>query len=79
MCLDCLALSTEAALSPKSEKQHILKSLRVEIDVIKRLTRTSYELGVINIKSYIAIEKLLQEISRMATGWIKYISERESL
>ena len=80
VCLDCLTLSIEAALSPRSEKAQILKSLRVKIDVMKKLIRILYEIGAINFNTYISIEKLLQEISKMATGWIAYvsISERES-
>jgi len=72
-CLDCLCLSIEAALSAKNDKAPILKKIRLNLEVLKRLIRITNELGAIDFKKYIFLQKQLEEISKMTTGWIKYL------
>ena len=73
----CLKLSIEAALSAKEIKMPILQKIKVEIEVVKRLVRLAQELNIINTKTYLSSEEQLQEISRMTTGWIKYLDKKE--
>jgi len=60
-------------LEPKNNKLPILNSARIKIEVLKRLIRIIQELNIIEKKKYIELELDLQEISKMVTGWIKYL------
>lgn len=75
--LGCLKLSIEAALSAREIKLPILQKIKIEVEVIKRLVRLAQELNIINTKTYLSLEEQLQEISRMTTGWIKYLDKKE--
>lgn len=75
--MDCLKLSIEAALSPKDKKFAILNDLKIQIEVLKHLVRLINELDIIKINSYLEFQAQLQEISKMAAGWIKYSEKRE--
>lgn len=77
-CLNCLHLSIEAALLTKEEKLPIVKKLKIEIEMPKQLVRLEQELGIINEKIYLAWQEKLQEISKMATGWINHLLKKES-
>ena len=71
--IEILSLSIEASLAPRNNKKVILEKMRVKIEVVKHLIRSSCEIHVINEKTYLVIQELLQEISKMANGWIKYM------
>lgn len=75
-CLKCLELSIESALIAKNEKHPILKKLQIQTEILKRLIRLMHELDIIKIKDYLSLQKQLQEISKMANGWIKYLQKR---
>ncbi len=62
-----------AALETKINKVLPLNSARVKIEVLKRLIRLVQELKIIEANKYLALEKDLQEISKMINGWIKYL------
>jgi hypothetical protein len=73
-------LSIEAALLPKVEinkKIPIVKKLQIKIEIPKQLIRLEMELGIISEKTYLVLQEKLQEISRMATGWLEYLQEKE--
>jgi hypothetical protein len=62
-----------AEFSPANKKLEILEDARVLLEVLKHFIRIEYELKIINEKTYIRVEMLIVEISKMANGWIKYI------
>lgn len=76
-CLEIIYLTTKASLANKINKLIFLESARTEIEVLKRLLRIANELLIIQIKTYLKLESDLQEISRMANGWIKYLTQKE--
>ena len=78
LCLESLRLSIKIAFSPRHDKQSDLSQLRIYTEILKRLVRLSYEIQVYNITQYAFLEKELQEISKMATGWLKYVIKKES-
>ena len=61
-----------ASLESKSEKIILLKQARIQIETLKQLIRTEYEIKIISEKIYLTIELKLQEISKMINGWLKY-------
>ena len=60
-------------MESKNNKLPILNLARIKIEVLKRLIRITQELNIIEKKKYIDLESDLQEISKMVTGWIKYL------
>jgi hypothetical protein len=71
-CLDMLTLSIDAALKTKEEKRLFLQQLRCKAEILKHLIRISHELKIFDQKIYIVLEGKLQEISKMAYGWMQY-------
>lgn len=72
-CLDLISISIDAALNQKDTKRPLLHQLRIKIETLKQLIRVMNELKIIEDRPYIILEAQLQEISRMAAGWIKYV------
>ncbi len=75
MTVDAMKNIISASLSRKNQKLEILEYTRVELEVLKNLIRTEYELKIIPEKTYIYTESLLVETSKMTNGWIKYITQ----
>jgi hypothetical protein len=65
-------LSIEAALSAKNSKAPILKKIKLNLEVLKRLIRVTNELCAIDFKKYISLQKQTEEISKMTAGWLSY-------
>lgn len=70
-------MAIETAFSPKEQKSPLLRKIKIEVEVIKRLTRLSAELNIIKQTAYLKLIIDLQEISKMATGWLKYSEKKE--
>ena len=68
-----LALAVSASVASKSEKLRPLETLRIKIELAKHLVRAMQELNIVKVEIYLDISARLQEISRMANGWIKYV------
>jgi len=75
-CLEAISLTIAAALESNKGKLSLLNSIRIKIEILKRLIRVCRDLNIINDKNYISIELNLQEISKMANGWIKYLLKK---
>ena len=71
--LEAFSLLINASLEPKFEKMISVKKARLQIETLKQLFRTEYEIGIIKEKVYLSIELKLQEISKMTNGWLKYL------
>lgn len=74
ICLESVELIITASLEIKDNKLSILQSVRIKIEVLKRLIRLSNQLHIIKNKKYIELISDLQEISKMINGWIKYLN-----
>ncbi len=73
--LDCLKLVIQAALTPKNKKLVFIQELKIKIEITKRLIRLVWELKIITDKKYFSLEQKLIQISKMASGWIKYLTK----
>lgn len=62
-----------ASILAKTDKEQILINTRLSLEILKHLVRTEHELKIIDQKTYIRLESMTIEISKMATGWIKYL------
>lgn len=71
--LDSFSLCIETVYKTRAEKKPSLEKMRTEIEITKQLIRASYEMKIIDEKKYIHFAEMLQEISKMTNGWIKYL------
>ena len=57
-----------------SKQLEILRSLSIQLDMLKIFVRLSHETRCIDKEVYLEIETKIQEIGRMTGGWIKFAS-----
>ena len=74
-CLVLFENIISAAISQKQDKIQFVKNSQKQIEIIKRLIRITYELGIIKDKNYFKISEEAVEISKMINGWIKYLEK----
>lgn len=74
--IDCLVLAIQAALTEKYNKGVVVKKLKILIETGKRLIQIIWELKIITDKKYLLFEQRLQQISKMSSGWIKYLNNK---
>ena len=55
----------------KKDKQETLQRAREHIEVIRLLIRLLKDLQQINLKKYVTINKLVENVSKQITGWQK--------
>lgn len=60
------------SISPKEQKIEILINMSSKIDLLKVLLRLSSDNKSLDTKSYLLLQQKLQEIGKMAGGWLKY-------
>lgn len=77
MVIRSLTLAIDASLKSKPQKRAPLEQLRIEIEKVKHIIRVVYEVKVIKSEGYLELQTPLQEISKMATGWIKYLETKK--
>lgn len=72
--LNVLSLGIEASLLHQKEKVGHLLELRRDAETVKRLVRVANELKIIETKDYVSLSADLQQVSKMANGWIKSLA-----
>ncbi len=73
LCLDITQDFICAALEQKLVKRISLARARIRIETLKRFIRLMRELNIVHEKWYLQTEKELQEISKMTSGWLRYL------
>ncbi|TSC67878.1 MAG: hypothetical protein G01um101472_291 [Parcubacteria group bacterium Gr01-1014_72] len=76
LCVKILTLAVETAFKARSQKLVTLEILRVQIEILKHLIRTEQELEIIDVKMYLRLSEQLVEISKMANGWINFVTQK---
>ena len=71
-----MELSLEATFTKPQNKSFILDKLQIKIEIIKRLARLGWNLKIIEQDEYLEFETQLQTISKMTTGWLKYLDQK---
>ncbi len=71
--LETFIILIEAEYAKPSVKLPILEKARTEIEIVKQLIRIAYEIGILTENQYLRWQESLQEISKMTSGWIKYL------
>ena len=78
IAVSILLHAINAALSPRQEKMVSLLDLRLKVEMLKHLIRLEHELKIIPEKTYLAISHLSEDISMMANGWLKSITQKSA-
>lgn len=65
----------QAYFSDRDKKREILGNTRISLEILKHFVRIEHELNIIDQKTYIRIESLVIETSKMTNGWIKYLDK----
>lgn len=71
--LNTFSLIISAVYKNKTEKYPVLEQARIQIELTKQLIRTAYEIKSLEERNYLRFAGMLQEISKMTNGWIKYL------
>ena len=77
-CIDALRLSIQSALGAKEAKLSLVRELSVQIEILKHLVRSAYDVSAIEQKIYIDLQRNLQTISKSATNWTSYLKRNEA-
>jgi len=72
--LDCLELLIEATYS--KEKERVLRDVNLKLEKLRFLWRISRDMCYIPLRSYEFGARSINEIGKMAGGWIKSESRR---
>ena len=72
----CLEFGLEATFAKAQNKTFILEKLQIRIEILKRFARLGWELKIIDQDKYLEFETQLQTISKMTTGWLKYLDQK---
>ncbi|PIU75351.1 MAG: hypothetical protein COS76_01350 [Candidatus Portnoybacteria bacterium CG06_land_8_20_14_3_00_39_12] len=73
-CLDIFKFVISACFETKTNKLFLLRQARINIEILKRFIRMAGDLKITQRKDYLNMEIMLQEISKMTNGWIKYLN-----
>lgn len=65
-----------AALLSAHQKLPLAEKLKIEVEMLKQMIRLEMELKIIDDKIYILWQENLQEISKMTSGWIKFLQQK---
>ncbi len=73
--IECLYSAVYA--KPNERIWSVVKSA-IKLDTLKFFLKLTWETKQIDMKKYIALSEILDEIGRMTGGWIKQLSQKES-
>jgi hypothetical protein len=72
--LGALELLLEASYGNKERKLITLEKVSVKLNVLRFLIRLMKETKTFDVKKYISLQALIDEIGRMTGGWIRSLS-----
>ena len=72
LSLEIFELIFKISLYPKEQKIEILINISSKIDLLKILLRLAHDNKSLSTKSYLSLQESLQEIGKMAGGWLRY-------
>lgn len=73
--LDIIEGILAASEAYKAEKLPILKQVSIKLNLLRVLIRLAKDSKVIDIKKYLALEEMIDEIGRMLGGWMRSTKE----
>jgi hypothetical protein len=73
--LDVIEGILAASEAYKAEKLPILKNVSVKLNLLRVFFRLAKDGKVIDIKKYVVLEEVIDEIGRMLGGWMRSVKE----
>ena len=71
--LEAMRHAVSANNETKYNKEKYLLALGADAELLKILVRLAFDMGCIKKQeNYITLQNILQEISKMSSGWLKY-------
>lgn len=67
-----------AAYKSKNDKADVLEKSSIKLNQFRLFIRLAKDVGVIDAKKYILIQKEVDDIGKMLGGWIKSSKEKEN-
>jgi len=61
---------------PDLLKEDRLQKINSENETLKLLYRLAFEIKIIEVKDYLAVQEILRETGKMLGGWIKYLKAK---
>lgn len=71
--LEIFELLFRIPLYQKEQKIEILTNMSSKIDLLKIILRLSHDNKSLTTKAYLSLQEQLQEIGKMAGGWLRYL------
>lgn len=71
--IETLELLLAAGNSPRLEKMAYIKQANIKFDTLKVFIRLAKDVGMLDEKKYLELQKRIQEIGRMIGGWQKSV------
>lgn len=72
--LETLELVIMASSVPREEKLANIQQANVKFDALKLFIRMAHELKILDLKKYVHLQEMIQEIGRMLGGWKKSLA-----
>lgn len=71
--LDLLEYLIEASYGDKMKKLFVLEKASIKLNLLRFMIRLMKETRTFDIKKYVTLQKIIDEIGRMLGGWIRSI------
>ena len=79
LVLEILTALIESGWISRQQKLPLLETARLKIETAKHLIRVANECKIIDDPFYLELQNQLQEISKMANGWLRYTKTQKEL
>ncbi|NMC64260.1 MAG: diversity-generating retroelement protein Avd [SAR324 cluster bacterium] len=76
LTLDILEGFLSAAAEEQNARMRRLGDVSVKLDMLRLLTRLSFELKAINNKKYLELQTHIEEIGKMLGGWLRHLRQK---
>lgn len=71
LIIDIIELFLEAGYSKSGNKTPLLEKASVKLNTLRFFIRLMKEIRAIDLKKYISLQEIINEIGRMLGGWIR--------
>lgn len=72
--LEVIELVYTASFMPKERKLPYLEKAVVKLDLLKLFLQIAWEIKALDVKKYVTLSEMLDEIGRMLGGWVRQVT-----
>ena len=77
-CLTVLETATQAYYSPRKEKAAILRSINIQLEILRQILRFLFEIKVHDVRKHEHFSRSIDELGSAVGAWIKSLSTNTS-